>query len=78
MIAQMSPGELGALCLVIGSALCFIAWGFFRLEEYRFFTVVPFAYAHRYMRQPGGILWWCGIVIVCVGIFNTWSGSAAA
>ena len=69
----MSALALGIALVVIGMTLCLSAWSFFRLEEYRFFTVVPFAYAHQYMRQPGGIMWWTGVALLCVGIFNCWA-----
>lgn len=69
----MSTLSLGLALLGLGLALTLGAWTFFRKEEYDFFTFAPFTDAHRYMRQPGGIMWWIGIAAICVGVFECWA-----
>ncbi len=64
---------LGILLVVIGLVLPLTAWIFFRKEEYGFFTFAPFTDAHQYMRQPGGVMWWTGIALLFVGIYNCWA-----
>ncbi|HSD38893.1 MAG TPA: hypothetical protein VLC92_15380 [Rhodocyclaceae bacterium] len=64
---------LGIVCVTAGIALPLLAWTFFRKDEYKFFTFAPFNEAHKYMRAPGGVIWWTGIAILCVGIFNCWA-----
>jgi hypothetical protein len=64
---------LGIVCVIAGIALPLLAWTFFRKDEYKFFTFAPFNEAHKYMRQPGGMIWWAGIAILFVGIFNSWA-----
>jgi hypothetical protein len=70
---MLDTKTLGIVLVAIGIALPLLAWSFFRKEEYKFFTFAPFNEAHRYMRFPGGTLWWIGIAILCVGIFNCWA-----
>ena len=65
--------SLGPVCVIVGIGLTLLAWTFFRKEEYKFFTFAPFNEAHKYMRPPGGAIWWIGMVILCVGIFKTWA-----
>jgi hypothetical protein len=64
---------LGIACVAAGLILPLLAWSLFRKEEYRFFTFAPFNEAHKYMRPPGGVIWWTGIAVLCVGIFNCWA-----
>ncbi|MDB5800202.1 MAG: hypothetical protein JWL63_1141 [Rhodocyclales bacterium] len=64
---------LGIVLVIVGLALPLTAWSFFRKEGYAFFTFAPFTEAHQYMRSPGGIMWWTGIALLCVGIFNCWA-----
>jgi hypothetical protein len=63
----------GPLLVLIGVIACVGAWAVFRREEHKFFTMVPFNEAHRYMRQPGGLIWWVGIVVLLLGIFESWA-----
>jgi len=64
---------MGPILVVTGVLMCLAAWSFFRLEEHKFFTMVPFTDAHQYMRQPGGTIWWTGIVFLFIGIFQSWA-----
>lgn len=69
----MSTLQFGVTLVVLGLVLTLGAWTFLRKDEYDFFTFAPFTEAHRYLKPPGGILWWTGIAVLCVGIFNCWA-----
>ena len=64
---------LGIALVAAGIILPLLAWSLFRKDEHKFFTFAPFNEAHKYMRPPGGVIWWTGIAILCVGIFNCWA-----
>jgi len=64
---------LGILLVAAGLVLPLSAWIFFRKEEYTFFTFAPFTDAHQYMRPPGGVMWWTGITLLFLGIYNCWA-----
>lgn len=70
----MSNYQLGITLVILGIVMCLGAWTFFRHKEHKFLTFAPMTEAHQYMRQPGGIIWWTGIVLLVLGILNCWAG----
>lgn len=70
----MTTLQFGITLVVLGLVLTLGAWTFLRKEEHDFFTFAPFTEAHHYLKPPGGTIWWTGIAVLCVGIFNCWAG----